>query len=219
MKLDEKIASWICERQQVYWPVGSRSRLRSLSSFSLVIRGQASDNHRLVTEFSRGRPSPSVAHTPWERRAKRQNARPQRRQVCASREPRVALQSSIFTLKSCVSQRFSIISSVVQIFQSDSVSARCQLGTFRLRAFPFLSDGSGSIRIRRPCSSLLFKRPNATATSEIFAISTTPNPRQSPETRSVTARALRAPPAREKCSRRSRLVTELARLPTYTFGI
>jgi hypothetical protein len=39
----------------------------------------------------------------------------------------------------------------------------------------------------------LFKRPNATATSETSAISTNPNPRQSPETRSVTARALRAP--------------------------
>ena len=78
-----KLASWIYERQQVYWPVASRSRLRSLSSFSLVIRGQASDNHRSVTELSRGRPSPSVAHTPWERRAKGQNARSQRRQMCA----------------------------------------------------------------------------------------------------------------------------------------
>jgi len=205
--------------QQVYWPIGSRSRLRSLSSFSLVIRGHASDNHRLVTEFSRVRPSESVAHTPWARRAKRQNARPQRRQVCASREPRAALQSSILTAKSCVSQGFSIIFTSSSIFRSHSVPASCQLATFRLRLLPFLSDGSGSIRIRRPCSSLLFKRPNATATSETCAISTNPNPRQSPETRSVTAKALRAPPACEKCSRRSWLVTELARLPTYTFGI
>jgi hypothetical protein len=183
--------------QQVYWPVGSRSLLRSLSSFSLVIRGQASDNHRLVTEFSRVRPSESVAHTPWVRRAKRQNARPQRRQVCASREPRAALQSSILIVKSCVSQGFSIIFTSSSIFRSDSVPVGCQLARFRLRPFPYLSDGSGSIRIRRPCSSLLFKRLNATATSETSVISTNPNPRQSPETRSVTPRALRTPPPRK----------------------
>ena len=133
VKLDENLLRGFVKGSKSNWPVASRSRLRSFSSFSLVIRGQASDNHRLVTELSRGRPSPSVAHTPWERRAKRQNARPQRRQVCASREPRAALQSSIFTAKSCVSQRFSIIPSVAT-FQSDSVPAGCQVATFRLRA-------------------------------------------------------------------------------------
>ena len=103
-----------CEIQHTYWPVGSRSRARSLLSLSLVIRGQASDNHRLLTEFSRARPSPSIAHTPWTRSVKRQNPRPQRRQVCASREPRTAFQSSIFTMKSCVSQGFSIILTAAQ---------------------------------------------------------------------------------------------------------
>src|SRR5215471_5951674 len=88
-----------------------------------------------------------------------------------------------------------------------------------LRAFPFFNHGSGSIWIRLPFSSLLFKRLNATATSATSAISTKPKPRHSPEARSVTARAPKAPPTREKCASRSRLVTELARLPTYTLGI
>ena len=51
-------------------------------------------------------------------------------EVCGSREPRAALQSSILTTKSCVSQRFSMIPSVAT-FQSDSVPASCQLATFR----------------------------------------------------------------------------------------
>src|SRR5262249_11486552 len=46
-----------------------------------------------------------------------------------------------------------------------------------------------------------------------------PKPRQSPDTLSVTANAARTSPAREKCAKRSLLVTELARLPTYTLGI
>jgi hypothetical protein len=99
----------IVKRPRTYWLIDSRSRARSLSSLSLVIRGQASNNHRLLTEFSRARPSPSIAHTPWVRSVKRQKPRPQRRQVCASREPRTALQSSIFTVKSCESQGLSII--------------------------------------------------------------------------------------------------------------
>jgi hypothetical protein len=84
-----------------------------------------------------------------------------------------------FTVKSCVSQRFSTILAVAQGFQSDAIPAGCQLATSRLSSFLFLSDGSGSIRMRRPFSSLLFKRRNATATSAISAISTNPNPRQS----------------------------------------
>jgi len=91
----------IVKQPRTYWLIDSRSRARSLLSLSLVIRGQASNNHRLLTEFSRARPSPSIAHTPWARSVKRQKPRPQRRQVCASREPRTALQSSIFTVKSC----------------------------------------------------------------------------------------------------------------------
>ena len=82
--------------------------MRSLSSFSSLTRGQACDNHCSLTEFSRGRLSPSIAHTACAI-VKLQNPRPQRRQVCASREPCVGLQSSIFTLKSCVFQRFSVI--------------------------------------------------------------------------------------------------------------
>jgi hypothetical protein len=82
--------------------------LRSLSSFSSLTRGQAYDNHCSLTEFSRGRLSPSIAHTACAI-VKLQNPRPQRRQLCASREPCVGLQSSIFTLKSCVFHRFSVI--------------------------------------------------------------------------------------------------------------
>ena len=91
--------------------------------------------------------------------------------------------------------------------------------SYGFRALPFFSDGSGSILIGSPFRIVLFSRLYATATSARLAISTNPNPRQRPEARSVTASAPKAPPAREKCVRRSRLVTELARLPTYTLGM
>ena len=89
----------------------------------------------------------------------------------------------------------------------------------RFRALPFRIEGSGSSLIFCPFNSLLFNRLNATATSDNSAISTTPNPRHTPEARSVTASAPTTSPARAKCACRSRLVTEPARLPTYTLGI
>jgi len=52
------------EAQENYWLLDSRSRLRSLLSSSLKVRGQASDSHWFVTAFSRLWPSPSIADTP-----------------------------------------------------------------------------------------------------------------------------------------------------------
>ncbi len=101
------------------------------------------------------------------------------------------------------------------VLSAGSLQEDCRpRGATRVRALPFLKDGSGSIFIACPLRIVLFNKLMATATSDIFAIPTNPNPRQSPVLLSVNARAFRAPPAREKCSRRSRLVTELARLPT-----
>jgi hypothetical protein len=72
--------------------------------------------------------------------------------------------------------------------------------------------------IRRPFNSVWFSKLKATATSARSAISTKPNPRHSPETLSLIANAARTSPARAKCVRKSWLVTEAARLPTYTLG-
>ena len=159
-----KLASWIYERQQVYWPVASRSRLRSFSSFSLVIRGQASDNHRLVTELYRGRPSPSVAQNSMG-----EEGEATKRATAAA----AGMHQPGASRRAPVEHLYREVVCVPEIFDhSASVFAGCQLATFRLRKCPFLRDGSGWILIRRPCSSLLFRRANATARSETSAIST-----------------------------------------------
>src|SRR5208337_3001071 len=80
------------------------SRLRSSSSCALNERGHSSDSHRSLTTPSSARPSPSTAHAVWLKIVKWQNLRPHLRHPNASLDPRAADQSSILTLKSCVSQ-------------------------------------------------------------------------------------------------------------------
>jgi hypothetical protein len=87
------------------------------------------------------------------------------------------------------------------------------------RVFAFVTDGSGSISIRRPFSSLYSKRLNATGTSATSAISTKPNPQQSLENQTGNCQSGKTSPAREKLRRKISTVTAPAGLSTYTFGI
>src|SRR5262249_43126145 len=105
----------------------------------------------------------------------------------------------------------SLVGSRIQVHATDVV--------IRFQPLPFFSDGLASTFIFCPLSRVSFNSLNASATSAGSTIPTKPHPRQYPNPLSVTASAVRTSPAREKCARRSLLVTELARLPTYTLGI
>src|SRR5581483_706892 len=193
-------------------------RLRSSSSFASKNPGHSSVSQRSLTMSSRACPSPSTAHIWRLEAAKWQKRRPHLRHLCDRREPRAADQSSILTVKSCVLQL--LVSGVIRFLTSVGLGwGRSHDCTSRLRAFPFFVDWSGSILIDCPLSTVWFSKPSAMGTSANSAISTNPKPRHRPVALSVMASAATTSPAREKCAKRSSLVTESARLPTYTLGI
>lgn len=151
--VEEKQAHTISRRFQILYAKALESRLRSWSSLALTLRGHCSESHRSLTMLSSGRPSPSVAHAPRLWIVKQQNLRPQKRQVYASRDPRAADQSSIFTLKSWVSQKVLIID-IQDSGTSRVAPSTVYLLTARLRTLPLFRAGSGSRRIFCPVSSL-----------------------------------------------------------------
>src|SRR5206468_7934771 len=71
-----------------------------------------------------------------------------------------------------------------------------------------------STLIRRPSSSVLFRRATASLASSVVAISTNPKPRDRPVSRSVTTLADSTVPIWAKVSRRRSLEVENERLPT-----